>query len=71
MRLGPVWRIALVSTLSLSSIAFSQDVCERLSAIKISNATTTSAQTFAAGSYNGAPAPFSGVDVSALYKSMP
>jgi hypothetical protein len=72
MTLGPIWRFAFISTLSISSIAaFSQDACERLSAVKISNATVTSAQTFAPGSYNGAPAPFSGVDVSALYKSMP
>jgi len=72
MRLGLAWRFALVSTVSLSSVAaFSQDACERLSAVKISNATITSAQMFTAGTYNGAPAPFSRVDVSALYKSMP
>jgi feruloyl esterase len=39
--------------------------------VKISNVTITSAQTFAAGAYNGAPAPFSNVDISPLYKSMP
>ena len=33
--------------------------------------TITLAQTVAAGAFAGPPAPFSGVDVSALYKSLP
>jgi len=64
--------IVVLFMLVLSSLAaFSQDSCERLSALKISNVAITTAQSFATGTYIGAPAPFSGVDVSALYKSMP
>ena len=64
--------IAVLFTLAISTVAaFSQDTCERLAAAKIPNAAITSAQSFASGTYNGAPAPFSGVDVSALYRSMP
>ncbi len=56
---------------SAAAVASAQDSCEKLSAAKIPNATITLAQTQAAGAFNGPPEPFSGVDVSALYKSLP
>ena len=72
MRLGRIWGGLVLFTLGIwSVVAFSQDGCERLAGVKISNAEVTSAKTYAAGTYQGAPAPFSGVDVSTLYKSMP
>jgi Tannase and feruloyl esterase len=51
--------------------AFPQKACEHLTATKIPNVTITLATTVAAGSFNGPPAPFSGVDLSAFYKSLP
>ena len=49
----------------------SAENCEKLAELKISNAKITSAQTVAAGAYVGRPAPFSQMDVSALYKALP
>ena len=49
--------------------AFGEDACERLAAAKIPHTTITLAQTEAAGTFNGPPAPFTGMDISALYKS--
>jgi len=54
-----------------SASLFAQDACERLSAAKIPDTTITLAQTVAAGAFQGPPAPFSGVDISALYKTLP
>jgi len=51
--------------------AAAQNACEQLSALKIPNTTITLAQSLAAGMFNGPPAPFSEVDISALYKSLP
>ena len=63
---------AVVCVVIFSGIAaWAQDACERLSGAKISNTTITLAQTVAAGTFNGPPAPFSGVDITALYKSLP
>src|ERR1700756_2569670 len=63
---------AVVCVVIFSGIAaWAQDACERLSGAKISNTTITLAQTIAAGTFNGPPAPFSGVDITALYKSLP
>jgi len=45
--------------------------CEKLSSLVISHTSITLAQTVAAGTFQGPPAQFSGVDISALYKSMP
>ena len=42
-----------------------------MAAAKISDTTITLAQTVAAGTFAGPPAPFSGIDLSALYKSLP
>src|SRR6266849_1468518 len=54
-----------------SAAAYAQDACERLTAAKIPNTTITLAQTVAAGTFNGPPAPFSGTDLSPLYRSLP
>ncbi|PYX76471.1 MAG: hypothetical protein DMG78_01485 [Acidobacteria bacterium] len=63
---------AIVCTVIFSGVAASaQDTCERLSGAKVPNTTITLAQTIAAGTFNGPPAPFSGVDVTQLYKSLP
>ena len=65
-------QLLLASSLLFSSIiAFGDDSCSKVSAATISGATITLAQTVAAGAFAGPPAPFSGIDVSALYKSLP
>ena len=64
------WAVVCVVIFS-GIVARAQDACERLSGAKISNTTITLAQTVAAGTFNGPPAPFSGVDITALYKSLP
>ncbi len=61
----------LAIAVSLSAEAAAQDSCEKISAAKIPNTTITLAQPVAAGTFHGPPAPFSGVDISALYKSLP
>ncbi len=61
----------LAIAVSLITGAAAQDLCEKISVAKIPNTTITLAQTVAAGAFNGPPAPFSGVDISALYKSLP
>lgn len=62
---------ALVVFLSIGSALFADDACSKLAAVKIPNATVTLAQTVAAGTFVGPPAPFSGADISWLYKSLP
>lgn len=57
--------------LLVSAVAFADDACEKLSALKIPNATITSAQSAAAGNFAGPPEAFSGRDLSALYKTLP
>lgn len=64
------WTVAFILLL-LSSPGFADDACDHLSAAKIPNTTITLAQQVAAGAFNGPPAPFSGVDLSALYKTLP
>src|ERR1700724_3363327 len=64
------WAAAFILLIS-SAAAYAQDACERLTAAKIPNATITLAQTVAAGTFNGPPAPSSGTDLSLLYKSLP
>jgi hypothetical protein len=54
-----------------SAAAFADDSCEKLARAKIADTTITLAQRVAAGTFVGPPAPFSGVDVSALYKNLP
>ncbi len=53
------------------SVAFGDESCQQLAGLKIPNASITTAEAIAAGTFNGPPAPFSGVDISALYKSLP
>ena len=57
--------------LLLNSLAFGDDACTKLTAMKISNAKVTTAESVAAGAFNGPPAPFTGMDISWLYKSLP
>ena len=64
------WVVAFILLFS-SAAAYAQDACARLTAAKIPNTTITLAQTVAAGTFNGPPAPFSGTDRSPLYKSLP
>jgi hypothetical protein len=59
------------SLLVCSVIAFGDDSCATLAAAKIPGATITLAQTVSAGTFAGPRAPFSGADLSALYKSLP
>lgn len=63
--------VLIVAVFSLAVAGFGQDSCAKLAALKISNTTIATAQTVAAGTFVGPPAPFSGVDISALYKSLP
>ena len=53
------------------AIAFADDSCEKLAAVKIPNAAITVAQNIAAGTFVGPPEPFSGADISAFYKTLP
>ncbi len=64
------WAVAFILLLS-SAPAYAQDACEHLTAAKIPNTTITLAQTVAAGTFNGPPAPKSGGELSLLYKSLP
>jgi feruloyl esterase len=63
--------LLLTFLLASTAIALGNDSCEKLAAAKIPGATITLAQTVAAGTFAGPPAPFSGIDVSAFYKSLP
>src|ERR1700750_302594 len=55
----------------VTASGFADDACDHLSTAKIPNTTITLAQQVAAGEFKGPPAPFSGVDISSLYKSLP
>ncbi|HEV2469354.1 MAG TPA: tannase/feruloyl esterase family alpha/beta hydrolase [Candidatus Sulfotelmatobacter sp.] len=63
--------LGLIVFLSIASALFADDACSKLAAVKIPNATVTLAQTVAAGTFVGPPAPFTGADISWLYKSLP
>ena len=64
--------LLFVSSLLVSSVmAFGDDSCEKLAGAKIPGVTITLAQTVAAGTFVGPPAPFSGMDMSAFYKGLP
>ncbi|HVN20623.1 MAG TPA: tannase/feruloyl esterase family alpha/beta hydrolase [Dongiaceae bacterium] len=65
-----IWSLLGV-LLIFSSSGFADDACDHLSTAKIPNTTITQVEQVAAGAFNGPPAPFSGVDISALYKSLP
>jgi len=64
------WAVAFILLLS-GAQAYAQDACERLAAAKIPNTTITLAQTVAAGTFNGPPAPKSGSELALLYQSLP
>ena len=52
------------------AVALAND-CEKLSSLSIEKTTITLAQTVAAGTFVGPPAPFSGADLSSFYKTLP
>ena len=54
-----------------SALAFADESCAKLTALKISGTTITSAQSVAAGSFAGPPERETGQDNSALYKTLP
>jgi len=60
-----------VLLLGTSVGAYAQDACGNLSALKIPDTSITLTQTVVAGTFHGPPAPFSGMELSALYKSLP
>jgi feruloyl esterase len=51
--------------------ASANDPCERLAHLQIPSATITMAKLVPAGTFSGAPAAFSGGDLSAFYKTLP
>src|SRR5579864_1588691 len=61
----------IVFALAASAIAFADDSCEKLTAVKISGATITLAKTVAAGTFVGPPMVFTGQDLTEFYKSLP
>jgi hypothetical protein len=68
--------VALVCAAALtSSAAVAQDTgasaCDRLARLAVAATTITEARLVEAGTFVGPPAPFSGRDISALYKSLP
>src|SRR5512146_99362 len=66
-------RLVLIGLLFMSAWvrAFPQNFCEHLSTLKIPAVSIVSVQTVEAGTFVGPPAPFSGADLSSLYKSLP
>ena len=54
-----------------SFVSFAGEGCEKLAGLSIPNAKITLAQTIAAGTFAGPPAPFSGKDLSPFYKTLP
>ena len=57
--------------LAFGANAFGEGTCAQLMATKISGATILLADAVAAGQFAGPPAPFTGRDLTALYKSVP
>jgi len=51
--------------------AGSTDKCAQLTGLNVPNARITTAKTYAAGTFVGAPNPFTGADESDLYKKLP
>ena len=70
MKYGKYLAVGCVVLLA-SAAAMADDACDHLSTAKIPNTTITQVQQVAAGEFKGPPAPFSGVDISALYKTLP
>jgi len=63
--------LLLLIVLTASTAAFGQVGCEKLAELKIPNTTITTAETVGAGTFVGPPAPFSQMDLSAFYKTLP
>jgi hypothetical protein len=63
--------LLLLNVLTAGVAAFGQVGCEKLAELKIPDATITAAQTVGAGAFVGPPAPFSGMDLSPFYKTVP
>lgn len=61
--------LSLLLACELSAVAV--DACEKLALLKIPDTTITSAQNVAAGSFTGPAEPYSGRDISMLYKTLP
>jgi hypothetical protein len=57
--------------LAVSALSFANDSCEKLSSLRVPNATITSAQSIPAGTFVGPSEPFSGRDIGAFYKTLP
>src|SRR5215467_860924 len=64
------WAVAFILLLS-GAQAYAQDACQRLAAAKVPETTITLAQTVAAGTFNGPPAPKSGSELDLFYKGLP
>jgi feruloyl esterase len=71
MKFAPCFIYSILLILLSSVAALADDACDHLSAAKIPNTTITISEQVAPGTFNGPPAPFSGVDISALYKALP
>jgi hypothetical protein len=73
-RVAPLLLAACAATLT-SSVTDAQDTgtsaCERLARLAVPATTITEARLVPGGTFVGPPAPFSGRDISALYKSLP
>jgi hypothetical protein len=63
--------VLLFMLLTASLAAFGQEGCEKLAELKIPNTTIATAQTVRGGTFAGPPAPFSGMDLSAFYRTLP
>jgi len=57
--------------IAATALAVAEDSCEKLAGLKIPDATITLAQTVAAGTFAGPPAPYGGIDAAAVYKGLP
>ena len=66
---NPIWILVLLLTSELSAGAV--DSCEKLALLKIPHTTIASAQNVSAGSFTGPAEPYSGRDLSTLYKTLP
>jgi Tannase and feruloyl esterase len=63
--------LLLLIVLSANLAGIGQVGCEELAELKIPNTAITTAQTVGAGTFVGPPEPFSGMDLSAFYKTVP
>ncbi|MGC1452822.1 MAG: tannase/feruloyl esterase family alpha/beta hydrolase [Candidatus Sulfotelmatobacter sp.] len=72
MRTDFIYRLILAGfLLAASATALAADSCEKLTGTVIPGAKITFADSVAAGTFAGPPAPFTGRDLTALYKNVP